>query len=666
MDEKEAFCVFVRLMETYDMRTMFTLNMEGLQLRLYQFSALLSEHLPVLHAHLSFHSIHAAMYASQWFLSLFAYTYPLPLVLRIYDVVFSEGAPETIMRVAVAFLKKNEEKLMQLQEFEDLLEVLTSKLYDVYEDNTGAVIKDAMALSSTISKDKLDALAMAYLAELEDQQKRAGEVTSKRFKDRFGASKNKAEDAKAAAAKAKSATTTTTTTTPPKPKRGSSRLSIAASFGAGLSFGSGGDDTDADNTPSPNTEAQLLDQIQDLAKALSTLQRDHVEVTEAVVTSKMEKMQHIEEIENLRKKVAELERQQNRASMMSANCPSVMSQSDDTASSMTTTSPCSTVHEDSGKLRGPSGRDSSSWSTHSREDDVEGQDVAAKNADLVQRLAVAERELAHVTSELVHAKVNVMEAMNEVEAQRQKAQSIEKILMDSREAVVLLQDQQVVLQNKKMEMAMEMDGLRYERDTFEKDLEVVRQQFEETKRLWLEGQVERQGLLEKVKELELNAAFAASTGSLGRGKSVRKSLTETAMMNMIHSRSGPPSPRVGSFIAENGVAMPLSPGYSDVGSRRGSSESQGHSRRDSSETVSSTVSGRDSTSSSRPPAMVRKGWPSEKAANAGVVPSTPTNNNAGTRKFTVQEGESKLKRSQSTRNSMLFGGLGWRRSTSDS
>ena len=112
MDEKEAFCVFVRLMETYDMRTMFTLNMEGLQLRLYQFSALLSEHLPMLHAHLSFHSIHAAMYASQWFLSLFAYTYPLPLVLRIYDVVFTEGAPETIMRVAVALLKKNEEKLM--------------------------------------------------------------------------------------------------------------------------------------------------------------------------------------------------------------------------------------------------------------------------------------------------------------------------------------------------------------------------------------------------------------------------------------------------------------------------------------------------------------------------------------------------------------------------
>ncbi|KAI8357534.1 rab-GTPase-TBC domain-containing protein, partial [Mortierella sp. GBAus27b] len=298
MDEKEAFCVFVRLMETYDMRTMFTLNMEGLQLRLYQFSALLSEHLPVLHAHLSFHSIQAAMYASQWFLSLFAYTYPLPLVLRIYDVVFSEGAPETIMRVAVAFMKKNEERLMQLQEFEDLLEVLSTKLYDVYEDNAGAVIRDAMALSSTISKDKLDALAMAYLAELEDQQKRAGEVTSKRFKERFGAAK-KTEDAKTAPAATKAKTPP-----PAKAKRAGSRLSIAASFSSmGFSFGEAEEDSDLNSAPSPNTEAQLMDQIQELAKALSTLQRDHSEVTEAVVTAKMEKMQNVEEIENLRKKV---------------------------------------------------------------------------------------------------------------------------------------------------------------------------------------------------------------------------------------------------------------------------------------------------------------------------------------------------------------------------
>ncbi|KAH7046915.1 rab-GTPase-TBC domain-containing protein, partial [Linnemannia elongata] len=272
MDEKEAFCVFVRLMETYDMRTMFTLNMEGLQLRLYQFSALLSEHLPMLHAHLSFHSINAAMYASQWFLSLFAYTYPLPLVLRVYDVVFTEGAPETIMRVAVAFLKKNEEKLMQLQEFEDLLDVLTSKLYDIYEDNAGEVIRDAMSLSTDISKEKLDALAMTYLAELEDQQKRAGEVTSKRFKDRFGSGHStKAVETKTKETKATNSNTSSEESSEDEVVEPEPEPVIVT------------------RTTTYGSDAMLLEQIQDLAKALSTLQRDHVEVTEGLVTAKMEK-----------------------------------------------------------------------------------------------------------------------------------------------------------------------------------------------------------------------------------------------------------------------------------------------------------------------------------------------------------------------------------------
>lgn len=653
MDEKEAFCVFVRLMETYDMRTMFTLNMEGLQLRLYQFSALLSEHLPMLHAHLSFHSIHAAMYASQWFLSLFAYTYPLPLVLRIYDVVFTEGAPETIMRVAVAFLKKNEEKLMQLQEFEDLLEVLSSKLYDVYEDNAGSVIKDAMALSSEISKDKMDALAMAYLAELEDQQKRAGEVTSKRFKDRFGSSKAKTtEEAKAAPApKAK-------TTTPPL-KRGS-RLSIAASFGssASLALNDGEDDESVETssvTRSSNTEAMLMEQIQDLAKALSTLQRDHVDVTEALVVSKMEKMQFMEETENLRKRIADMERQQNRASMMSAVSPSMMSQSD-AASSM-------------------------AMSTHSRDEDLEDQmsglglDTKASSIssmsngqdDLAQRLSVVERELAHVTGELVNAKVSAMEAMNEVESLRQKNHNLEKVLMDSKEAVMMLQDQQVVLQSTKMAMAMEVDGLRHERDTYEKENNVMRQQFEETKRLWLEGQVERHSLQEKVKELEMNAAFAASSSSIGRGRSVRKSLGEVAMMGMINSRSGSPSPRASTqmtALSEDGLRS-----LNGDNARRGSGDSQESTSRQiahrgSTDTLGSTQSGRESMSSLRPAVAVRKGWPSEKAASAGVVPTSPTSSGFGTRKFMVAEGETKLKRSQSTRNSM-FGGLSFRRTNSE-
>ncbi|CAG8652546.1 3155_t:CDS:1, partial [Cetraspora pellucida] len=168
---------------------MFTLNMEGLQLRHYQFSALLSQILPDLHAHFLEYGVNVAMFAAQWFLSLFAYTYPLPLIMRIYDIVFAEGAPETIMRVAVALLQKNETKLLELEEFEDLLDFLTTSLYDSYNNEPTGLIRDAMALSSVITKAKLDQLSEIYVKELEDQKKRADELVAVRFNGRFGRNK---------------------------------------------------------------------------------------------------------------------------------------------------------------------------------------------------------------------------------------------------------------------------------------------------------------------------------------------------------------------------------------------------------------------------------------------------------------------------------------------
>ncbi|KAI9020948.1 rab-GTPase-TBC domain-containing protein [Phycomyces nitens] len=163
MEEEKAFCVFVRLMETYEMRTMFTHNMEGLQLRLYQFSSLLSELLPKVAAHMDTHSVHAAMYASQWFLTLFAYAFPMDLVTRIYDIVFAEGAAETIMRIAIAMLKRSQENILAEDEFENLLDIVTSrKLCKPYGEDFCAVIQDAMSLSGAITREKLDVLTKKY------------------------------------------------------------------------------------------------------------------------------------------------------------------------------------------------------------------------------------------------------------------------------------------------------------------------------------------------------------------------------------------------------------------------------------------------------------------------------------------------------------------------
>lgn len=295
------------------MRTMFTLNMEGLQLRLYQFSALLSQILPKLHAHFQLHAIHAAMFASQWFLSLFAYTYPLPLVLRIYDVVFAEGAPETIMRVAIALLKKNEASLLEIDEFEDLLEFLTSQLYDAYDNEPTGLINDAMGLSNVITKAKLDKLNTNYVKELEDQKKRAEKLAAIRFNERYDKSQNeKNKDAKQNEKR-------------DKPKRWSftalpnSRQSVS-SVSSLNSISSDASTHDNENTSTSSFSQKTVNsgllhqQIEDLALALSQLQKEHADVTEQLVIVKMEKMDLVTELEGLKKNVRGLEKENKRMS----------------------------------------------------------------------------------------------------------------------------------------------------------------------------------------------------------------------------------------------------------------------------------------------------------------------------------------------------------------
>ena len=164
------------------MRPMFTMNMAGLQLRLYQFTHLLNELLPDLAKHMNKHGVHAAMYASQWFLTLFAYVFPMSLVQRIYDIVFAEGAAETIMRVAIAMLRRSQEKILQETEFEDLLDHVTSrKLIEPYADDDAQVIHDATSLSSIITRAKMDSLADQY----QNTKKKSDKTQSQQQQQRF-------------------------------------------------------------------------------------------------------------------------------------------------------------------------------------------------------------------------------------------------------------------------------------------------------------------------------------------------------------------------------------------------------------------------------------------------------------------------------------------------
>lgn len=67
------------MMGQYDLRTSFQPDLCGLHIKIYQFRELLRDNLPVLSDHLDELQVDPAAYVSQWFLSFFAVTCPLPV-----------------------------------------------------------------------------------------------------------------------------------------------------------------------------------------------------------------------------------------------------------------------------------------------------------------------------------------------------------------------------------------------------------------------------------------------------------------------------------------------------------------------------------------------------------------------------------------------------------
>lgn len=61
-----------------------------LQQYLFQFEKLVVEHMPKLGQHFLEEMINPNMYASQWFITVFSYSFPFHLTLRVWDVFLYE------------------------------------------------------------------------------------------------------------------------------------------------------------------------------------------------------------------------------------------------------------------------------------------------------------------------------------------------------------------------------------------------------------------------------------------------------------------------------------------------------------------------------------------------------------------------------------------------
>ncbi|KAL3464106.1 GTPase activating protein [Aspergillus heterothallicus] len=156
MDEVEAFTLMVKLMNQYGLREMFVQEMPGLHRCLYLFERLLEDFEPALYCHLRRRGVQPQLYATQWFLTLFAYRFPLQLVLRIYDLIFEEGLISTLLKFALAIMRRNVDALLAMRDMAPLTTFLKERVFDVYIDKqpTPSSILESGFFGSSGAADK--------------------------------------------------------------------------------------------------------------------------------------------------------------------------------------------------------------------------------------------------------------------------------------------------------------------------------------------------------------------------------------------------------------------------------------------------------------------------------------------------------------------------------
>lgn len=190
MPEEEAFGLFVTLMNKYGLRDLFVQDMPGLHLHLYQFERLLEDLEPALYCHLHRREVKPQLYATQWFLTLFAYRFPLQLVLRIYDLILSDGLEGAILKFGIVLMQKNAETLLGMRDMSTLTTFLKERIFDVYIDKSpsassilesgffgsaGGVDKEVyradMLVKDAVAVKVTPEMLQSYTAEWKEQQR---------------------------------------------------------------------------------------------------------------------------------------------------------------------------------------------------------------------------------------------------------------------------------------------------------------------------------------------------------------------------------------------------------------------------------------------------------------------------------------------------------------
>nr|DAD23554.1 TPA_asm: hypothetical protein HUJ06_025017 [Nelumbo nucifera] len=177
--EEDAFWMLAVLLENVLVNDCYTDNLSGCHVEQRVFKDLLTKKCPRIAAHLEALEFDVSLVATEWFLCLFSKSLPSETTMRVWDVLFNEGA-KVLFHVALAIFKMKEEELLMTYQIGDVLNILqrtTHHLFDPDELLTVAFDKIGSMTTNTITKQRKKQ-EPAVMAELDQRLRRLNSFQS--------------------------------------------------------------------------------------------------------------------------------------------------------------------------------------------------------------------------------------------------------------------------------------------------------------------------------------------------------------------------------------------------------------------------------------------------------------------------------------------------------
>ncbi|QID87329.1 gyp-like protein [Saccharomyces pastorianus] len=154
--ETDAFGLFVRLMQVYDLRSLFLPSAPVINVLCYKFDRLVEESYPKVYNHMVKEGIRSSMFLPSFFTTLFQKYSSIEIQPRIGDIIFLEGL-DSIMRIPAKLLCEAQDQLLKMS-FEELLEFLKVGLLDAYIKKETDTESDPLSLNNCIDQLIQDAM----------------------------------------------------------------------------------------------------------------------------------------------------------------------------------------------------------------------------------------------------------------------------------------------------------------------------------------------------------------------------------------------------------------------------------------------------------------------------------------------------------------------------